>query len=97
MAVTSSCVVWLFGVFWGCHADRDHAGGNEKMANLIPGLTVYGGDERIGALTKKVTHYNTFKVSPHPSYGFFSSSSFFFIFGSPEKVKVNVSMCLQHF
>lgn len=51
----------------GCYADRDHAGGNEKMVKLAPGLTVYGGDDRIGALTKKVTHYNTFKVSPYAS------------------------------
>ncbi|XP_060757600.1 hydroxyacylglutathione hydrolase, mitochondrial [Neoarius graeffei] len=44
------------------HHHWDHAGGNEKMVKLVPGLTVYGGDDRIGALTKKVTHYNTFKV-----------------------------------
>lgn len=42
---------------------RDHAGGNEKLVKLMPGLTVYGGDDRVGALTQKVTHYNTFKVS----------------------------------
>lgn len=68
MTFTSSGLVCLFDVFWGCSAERDHAGGNEKMVKLVPGLTVYGGDDRIGALTKKVTHYNTFKVSPHDSY-----------------------------
>lgn len=41
---------------------RDHAGGNEKMVRLVPGLTVYGGDDRVDALTKKVKHSNTFKV-----------------------------------
>ncbi len=30
---------------------------------LMPGLTVYGGDDRVGALTQKVTHNTTFKVS----------------------------------
>lgn len=43
---------------------RDHAGGNEKMVRLVPGLTVYGGDDRVDALTKKVKHSNTFKVRP---------------------------------
>lgn len=41
---------------------RDHAGGNEKMLRMMPGLKVYGGDDRVDALTKKVTHSNTFKV-----------------------------------
>lgn len=35
---------------------RDHARGNEELARLCPGLRVYGADERIGALTHKVTH-----------------------------------------
>ncbi|XP_076460303.1 hydroxyacylglutathione hydrolase, mitochondrial-like isoform X1 [Babylonia areolata] len=38
------------------HHHWDHAGGNEKLAGLVEKLTVYGGDERIGALTNKVTH-----------------------------------------
>lgn len=41
---------------------RDHAGGNEKMLKLMPGLKVYGGDDRVDAITKKVSHSNTFKV-----------------------------------
>ncbi|TRY84704.1 hypothetical protein DNTS_003920 [Danionella cerebrum] len=45
------------------HHHWDHAGGNEKLVKLMPGLTVYGGDDRVGALTQKVTHCNTFKVS----------------------------------
>lgn len=66
MTFTSSFIMLcLIGVFWGCFADRDHAGGNENLLKLVPGLTVYGGDDRIGALTNKVTHYNTFKVGAH--------------------------------
>ncbi|KAG7251474.1 hypothetical protein CRUP_024528, partial [Coryphaenoides rupestris] len=44
------------------HHHWDHAGGNEKMVRLMPGLKVYGGDERVDALTKKVTHSTTLKV-----------------------------------
>ncbi|XP_061741187.1 hydroxyacylglutathione hydrolase, mitochondrial isoform X1 [Nerophis ophidion] len=44
------------------HHHWDHAGGNEKMVKLIPGLKVYGGDDRVDALTKKVTHSHNFKV-----------------------------------
>ncbi|NXG68581.1 HAGHL protein, partial [Baryphthengus martii] len=38
------------------HHHWDHARGNEELARLCPGLQVYGADERIGALTHKVTH-----------------------------------------
>ena len=41
---------------------RDHAGGNVKLAELHQGLTVYGGDDRIGAMTNKVAHNDQFKV-----------------------------------
>lgn len=41
---------------------RDHAGGNEELAKLVKGLTVCGGDDRIGALTKKVGHRDQMKV-----------------------------------
>uniref|UniRef100_A0A3B3YXI5 Hydroxyacylglutathione hydrolase, mitochondrial n=1 Tax=Poecilia mexicana TaxID=48701 RepID=A0A3B3YXI5_9TELE len=44
------------------HHHWDHAGGNEKMVKLMPGLKVYGGDDRVDAITKKVSHSNTFKV-----------------------------------
>ncbi|KAJ8387119.1 hypothetical protein AAFF_G00160590 [Aldrovandia affinis] len=37
------------------HHHWDHARGNEALAKEIPGLRVYGGDDRIGALTDKVT------------------------------------------
>ncbi|XP_058142641.1 hydroxyacylglutathione hydrolase, mitochondrial [Dasypus novemcinctus] len=44
------------------HHHWDHAGGNEKLVKLQPGLKVYGGDDRIGALTHKVTHLSTLQV-----------------------------------
>ncbi|XP_058536433.1 hydroxyacylglutathione hydrolase, mitochondrial isoform X4 [Ochotona princeps] len=46
------------------HHHWDHAGGNEKLVQLQPGLKVYGGDDRIGALTHKVTHLSTLQVTP---------------------------------
>lgn len=63
----SSCV-WMVLYNSKAHLSRpvlhrDHAGGNEKLVKLLPGLRVYGGDNRVGALTQKVTHYNTFAVS----------------------------------
>nr|XP_036861700.1 hydroxyacylglutathione hydrolase, mitochondrial isoform X3 [Manis javanica] len=44
------------------HHHWDHAGGNEKLVKLEPGLKVYGGDDRIGALTHRVTHLSTLQV-----------------------------------
>lgn len=45
------------------HHHWDHAGGNEKLvATFGSPLTVYGGDDRIGALNKKVGHDDTFKI-----------------------------------
>lgn len=49
------------------HHHWDHAGGNEKLVKLEPGLKVYGGDDRIGALTHKVTHLSTLQVCIKPS------------------------------
>nr|XP_030140327.3 hydroxyacylglutathione hydrolase-like protein isoform X4 [Taeniopygia guttata] len=37
-------------------ARRDHARGNEELAQLLPGLQVFGADERVGALTHRVSH-----------------------------------------
>ena len=42
---------------------RDHAGGNEKLCKLVKGLTVYGGDDRIPAMTHKLKNGDTFQVS----------------------------------
>lgn len=45
------------------HHHWDHAGGNEKLVKLFPQpLEVYGGDERIGALTNKVKQDDCFKI-----------------------------------
>lgn len=45
------------------HHHWDHAGGNEKLVSLFgQPLTVYGGDERIGALNKKVAQDDSFKI-----------------------------------
>ena len=45
------------------HHHWDHAGGNEKLVSLFDKpLIVYGGDDRIGALNKKVTQDDNFKI-----------------------------------
>jgi len=41
---------------------RDHAGGNEELVKLMPGLAVYGGDNRIGALNKVIGHGDKLQV-----------------------------------
>lgn len=48
--VTLSCVLTT-------HHHWDHAGGNESLVGKFPGkLNVYGGDDRIGALSNKICH-----------------------------------------
>ncbi|XP_060116535.1 hydroxyacylglutathione hydrolase, mitochondrial-like [Heteronotia binoei] len=44
------------------HHHWDHAGGNEKLVKMAPGLQVYGGDSRVGALTQRVSHLMSFQV-----------------------------------
>lgn len=44
------------------HHHWDHAGGNEDLVKLHPGLEVYGGDDRITALTKKAEHNTKFNI-----------------------------------
>uniref|UniRef100_A0A034VUA7 hydroxyacylglutathione hydrolase n=2 Tax=Bactrocera dorsalis TaxID=27457 RepID=A0A034VUA7_BACDO len=45
------------------HHHWDHAGGNEKLVKLYgKPLAVYGGDERIGALTNKVKQDDKFEI-----------------------------------
>lgn len=41
---------------------RDHARGNEALVQEVPGLRVYGGDDRIEGLTDKVTNEQELKV-----------------------------------
>ena len=47
----------LYGV-----SHRDHSGGNEELVGMHSDLTVYGGDDRIPAMTKKVKDNEEFKV-----------------------------------
>lgn len=76
------------GLGWGAHvpigavpipnpssALRDHARGNEELAQLFPGLQVFGADERIGALTHKVTHGQELTVCGHRSAGTFGAQT----------------------
>ncbi|XP_059509889.1 hydroxyacylglutathione hydrolase, mitochondrial isoform X3 [Stegostoma tigrinum] len=44
------------------HHHWDHAGGNAELVKKVPGLQVYGGDDRVGALTCKVSHKKTLQV-----------------------------------
>ncbi|XP_015781610.1 hydroxyacylglutathione hydrolase, mitochondrial isoform X2 [Tetranychus urticae] len=44
------------------HHHWDHSGGNAELVSKAPGLTVCGFDDRIGALTKKVNHGDTFSI-----------------------------------
>ncbi|KAK3103419.1 hypothetical protein FSP39_019062 [Pinctada imbricata] len=44
------------------HHHWDHAGGNKELVEMEPNLEVYGGDDRIGALTKKVSHNDELKI-----------------------------------
>ncbi|XP_039631434.1 hydroxyacylglutathione hydrolase-like protein isoform X1 [Polypterus senegalus] len=43
------------------HHHWDHARGNENLAKEVPGVQVYGADDRIGALTHKVVHNQELK------------------------------------
>ena len=49
----------LFHVF----TYRDHAGGNKELLKSAGKVPVYGGDERVDALTDKVTQNDQFSVS----------------------------------
>jgi len=44
------------------HHHNDHAGGNDKIASAIKGIEVYGGDDRIPAITKKVGDGDSLEV-----------------------------------
>lgn len=44
------------------HHHWDHAGGNVELTSLIPGLTVCGNDDRIGALNRLVKSNDKIKV-----------------------------------
>ncbi|XP_013063080.2 hydroxyacylglutathione hydrolase, mitochondrial-like isoform X3 [Biomphalaria glabrata] len=44
------------------HHHWDHAGGNEQLIKSLGSKEVVGGDTRIGALTRKVTHGDELKI-----------------------------------
>ncbi|XP_076629118.1 hydroxyacylglutathione hydrolase, mitochondrial-like isoform X2 [Colletes latitarsis] len=44
------------------HHHWDHAGGNAKLCKMFDNLQVYGGDDRIEALTHKVKHDDSFNI-----------------------------------
>ncbi|CAI9728284.1 hydroxyacylglutathione hydrolase, mitochondrial-like [Octopus vulgaris] len=44
------------------HHHWDHAGGNEGLVKLAPGIDVFGGDDRIPALTNHVSHGDELKL-----------------------------------
>lgn len=44
------------------HHHWDHAGGNKELVSKVPKIPVYGGDDRIDALTNKVSHNDEFKI-----------------------------------
>ncbi|CAH1789670.1 unnamed protein product [Owenia fusiformis] len=44
------------------HHHWDHAGGNENLVKKVSGLTVHGGDDRIGAMNSKVQHGQEFQL-----------------------------------
>ncbi|XP_045884675.1 hydroxyacylglutathione hydrolase-like protein isoform X2 [Micropterus dolomieu] len=45
------------------HHHWDHARGNEALLKEVPGLNVFGGDDRIGGLTDKVTNAQELKFN----------------------------------
>ncbi|KAJ2771244.1 Cytoplasmic glyoxalase II [Coemansia nantahalensis] len=44
------------------HHHADHSGGNDGVAAAVPGIAVYGGDERIPAVTTKVKDGDKFAL-----------------------------------
>merc|ERR1719483_920385 len=44
------------------HHHWDHAGGNADLIKRVPGLTVFGGDDRIDGVTRMVKHGDELKV-----------------------------------
>jgi len=44
------------------HHHHDHAGGNKELASSVKDIQIFGGDDRIPALTKKVTDGDTIQV-----------------------------------
>ena len=47
---------------WTTHHHHDHAGGNDKISKLIPGIAIHGGDDRIQGLNRKVKDCDRLKL-----------------------------------
>ncbi len=50
------------------HSYSDHAGGNSALVKAISNLKVYGGDERVEALTDKVSQDDQWEVNNQEIY-----------------------------
>lgn len=44
------------------HHHWDHAGGNGKLSKNFTDLAIYGGDDRIEAINRKIMHNDTFNI-----------------------------------
>ncbi|GFR18881.1 hydroxyacylglutathione hydrolase, mitochondrial [Trichonephila clavata] len=44
------------------HHHFDHAGGNKQISEMIKNISIYGGDDRIDSLTKKVCHNEIIQI-----------------------------------
>lgn len=44
------------------HHHWDHAGGNAKLLKNFADLAIYGGDDRIEAINRKITHNDAFNI-----------------------------------
>ncbi|KAI9348793.1 hydroxyacylglutathione hydrolase cytoplasmic-like protein [Zopfochytrium polystomum] len=53
---------WTVDTILTTHHHADHAGGNEDFVKLSPGVAVYGGDDRIGALTHQIEDGKAFQL-----------------------------------
>ncbi|KAJ1529100.1 hypothetical protein HK405_002240, partial [Cladochytrium tenue] len=53
---------WTIDTVLTTHHHGDHAGGNDAIAAIVPGIAIYGGDERIGAMTVRVKDSQPFTL-----------------------------------
>ncbi|OLY85611.1 Hydroxyacylglutathione hydrolase cytoplasmic [Smittium mucronatum] len=72
------------------HHHGDHAGGNVGMTELVPGLTVYGGDSRIPAMNSQLNGGEEFsigslKIKAIKTYGHTDSSISYYVQDGEDK------------
>ncbi|KAJ1959648.1 Cytoplasmic glyoxalase II [Dipsacomyces acuminosporus] len=73
------------------HHHADHSGGNNRITSLVPGLEVYGGDDRIPAMTKLLKNGDAFelgslKVRAIQTFGHTTSSICYYIEDGDQRV-----------